>query len=49
MILSALSHWLRFYFEEHASSPEDVPAEAERESIHFHLRRVRRRDLERHR
>ncbi len=35
MVLSALSDWLRFYFEEHASPPEDVPAEAERESIHL--------------
>ena len=35
MVLSALSDWLRFYFEEHASPAEDVPAEAERESIHL--------------
>jgi predicted RNase H-like HicB family nuclease len=35
MVLSALGDWLRFYFEEHASPPEDVPAEAERESIHL--------------
>ena len=35
MVLSALSDWLRFYFEDHASPPEDVPADAERESIHL--------------
>jgi predicted RNase H-like HicB family nuclease len=35
MVLSAMSDWLRFYFEEHASPPEDVAADAERESIHL--------------
>jgi predicted RNase H-like HicB family nuclease len=35
MVLSAMRDWLRFYLEEHASPPEDVPAEAERESIHL--------------
>jgi predicted RNase H-like HicB family nuclease len=34
MVLSTLSDRPRFCFEEHASPPEVVPAEPERESIH---------------
>jgi predicted RNase H-like HicB family nuclease len=33
MVLSALSDWLRFYFEEHSAGLEEIPADAERESV----------------
>jgi predicted RNase H-like HicB family nuclease len=35
MVLSALSDWLRFYFEEQGPSVKEIPAEAERESVHL--------------
>ena len=35
MVLSALSDWLRFYFEERGASLSEIPADAERESVHL--------------
>jgi predicted RNase H-like HicB family nuclease len=35
MVLSALSDWLRFYFEERGPSLSEIPAGAERESVHL--------------
>jgi predicted RNase H-like HicB family nuclease len=35
MILSALSDWLRFYLDEQGPSANEVPADAERESLHL--------------
>jgi predicted RNase H-like HicB family nuclease len=35
MVLSALGDWLRFYFAETGTTLDEVPADAERESVHL--------------